>query len=130
MDDPTAAPLAPPDLPRALDPDALARLRRFGGDTLLREMIGLYLEGAPERLASARAACETGDVMAAELALHSLKSSSAQLGAARLSRLSDQGEVLARAGALEGIGEIVGEMEDELVRVRSWLSEVRDGGAE
>jgi two-component system, sensor histidine kinase and response regulator len=127
MDTPTASP-ATTDASAATDPDALARLRRFGGDKLLREMIGLYLDAAPERVAAARAALVTGDVMAAELALHSLKSSSAQLGAARLSRLSDQGEIIARTGALDGIAGIIGEMEGELVRVQAWLAGVRDGG--
>ena len=128
MDDPTTLSSAP-DAPAALDPEALARLRRFGGDKLLHEMIALYLDAAPDRLASARAAWKSGDVMEAELALHSLKSSSAQLGAARLSRLSDQGELITRAGSLEGIGGIVEEMEDELGRVTAWLSGVRNGGA-
>ena len=127
MDTPTATP-ATTGASAATDPDALARLRRFGGDKLLREMIGLYLDAAPERIAAARSALETSDVMAAELALHSLKSSSAQLGAARLSRLSDQGEIIARTGALDGIADIIGEMEGELVRVQAWLAGVRDGG--
>ena len=33
----------------AVDPEALTRLERFGGAKLLREMIGLFLEIAPER---------------------------------------------------------------------------------
>jgi HPt (histidine-containing phosphotransfer) domain-containing protein len=111
----------------ATDPEALARLRRFGGDKLLREMIGLYLTAAPERLAAAKAGVASGDRSAAELALHSLKSSSAQLGATLVGKLSERGEVIARAGSLDGVGEIITEMETELARATSWLERVRDG---
>ncbi|MEO8563596.1 MAG: Hpt domain-containing protein [bacterium] len=108
------------------DPDALARLRRFGGDKLLREMIELYLQAAPERMAAARVATENGDRPGAELALHSLKSSSAQLGAARVGKLSERGENIARAGSLVGVHEILNEMETELVKVTAWLTSVRE----
>ena len=73
----------------ATDRDALTRLERFGGIRLLDEMIGLFLGIAPERLAAAAAGLDQGDAVATENAMHALKSSSAQLGALRLSRLAE-----------------------------------------
>jgi len=110
---------------RPLDPDALSRLERFGGEKLLREMIALYLESAPERLAAAEAACAAGDAAGAENAMHSLKSSSAQLGASRLSRLCGEGEILSRSGTLSGVSEIVASGKEEYARVEEWLLSVR-----
>lgn len=109
-----------------LDPAALARLKRFGGSKLLVEMIALYLGAAPERIAVASTAESAGDVAAAESALHSLKSSSAQLGAMRMSRLCERGELIARAGTLSGVREIIDAMEAELPRVREWLVGARN----
>jgi HPt (histidine-containing phosphotransfer) domain-containing protein len=116
----------PPDTElQALDPGALSRLEHFGGRKLLLEMIGLFETAAPERIAAANKGIESGDVAATELALHSLKSSSGQLGAVRLGQLSEQGEVLARAGTVQGVAEIVQQMSAELVRVQAWLSAAR-----
>ena len=113
----------------ATDRDALTRLERFGGTKLLNEMIALYLENAPERLAVAAAGLAGNDAPAAENALHSLKSSSAQLGAARLSRLCEQGEAIARGGRLTGPGSVLDECQDELGRVQTWLANVRAEGS-
>jgi HPt (histidine-containing phosphotransfer) domain-containing protein len=113
----------------ALDPGALARLERFGGKKLLLEMIALFQAAAPERIAAASAGLASGDLSAVELALHSLKSSSGQLGAVRLGRLSEQGEALTRAGTLEGVAEIIREMELELVQVEAWLTAAREEGS-
>jgi HPt (histidine-containing phosphotransfer) domain-containing protein len=110
----------------ATDASALERLQRFGGGTLLQKMIGLFLTAAPERIQGTRGACERGDAAAAELALHSLKSSAAQLGAVRLQRLSERGEQLARVGSLDGLTEVLRQLEDELVRVEDWLVRARD----
>ena len=115
--------------PPPTDAGALDRLRRFGGDKLLREMIALFLTAAPERIAAARTAVERNDVAGVELALHSLKSSSAQLGAVRMQRLSEQGEHRARAGSLDGLPNLTEELEQELTRVREWLTGVWDAGA-
>lgn len=115
--------------PPATDASALERLRRFGGGKLLGEMIALFLAAAPERIAAARAATESGDVAGAEQALHSLKSSSAQLGAMQLQRLSERGERLAGSGTLDGVDRIVLDLEDEFSRVQGWLTTIRDGGA-
>ena len=113
----------------ATDPEALARLKRFGGDRLLSRMIALFLTAAPERIAAARTASAMGDVPAAELALHSLKSSSGQLGAVRMQQLSEQGEHHARRGSLDGVAQLADELEQELERVRHWLATVSVEGA-
>jgi two-component system sensor histidine kinase/response regulator len=120
-------PLAEKDLPTT-DASALDRLKRFGGGKLLREMIALFLAAAPERIAAARHGHLAADAPAVELALHSLKSSAAQLGAIRLQRLSDRGERLAKGGSLSELPILVKELEEELARVRDWLIRARDEG--
>ncbi len=112
----------------ATDATALDRLRRFGGPKLLGEMITLFLVAAPERIAVARTAVAGGDVEGAERALHSLKSSAAQLGAMRMQRLSEQGEQRARTGTLEGLAQLTQELDDELARVSEWLTHARNEG--
>ena len=113
----------------ATDPAALDRLKRFGGGKLLGEMIALFLVAAPERIEAARASGASGDVEGAERALHSLKSSAAQLGAMRMQRLSEQGEYRARAGSLDGLTQLIQHLEQEFSRVEAWLINARDEGA-
>lgn len=120
-----AYPTAGAHLP-ATDVTALDRLRRFGGGTLLGKMVDLFLIAAPERIAAAAEGVAAGDAEGVERALHSLKSSSAQLGALRMQRLSEQGEHLARAGTLDGVTQLTSALEEELARVRTWLTDARD----
>lgn len=110
----------------ATDQAALDRLRRFGGGKLLGEMIALFLAAAPERLGLARAAAARGDAKDVELALHSLKSSAAQLGALQMQRLSDDGEQRARLGDLGAIPRLLEALDEEHARVREWLVRARD----
>jgi two-component system sensor histidine kinase/response regulator len=109
----------------ATDPAALTRLQRFGGIKLLDEMIALFLESAPGRLSIAERGLGRGEASTVEDALHSLKSSSAQLGAARLSRLCEQGESVAHQGRLDGLDALLKKCRGELGRVETWLSSVR-----
>ena len=109
----------------ATDDAALDRLRCFGGGKLLNEMIALFISTAPERIQAARSGVDTGNVAAAEMALHSLKSSSAQLGAMQMQRLSERGEQLARSGTLDGVDRIVADLEEEFARVQTWLERSR-----
>ena len=64
-----------------LDPVAFERLKRLGGVKLLREMIDLFLGHAPTRVEAALAAGAIGDITGVNRAVHSLKSSVANLGA-------------------------------------------------
>jgi HPt (histidine-containing phosphotransfer) domain-containing protein len=113
----------------ATDARALDRLKRFGGDKLLGEMIALFLSISPERVATARQAHAAGDAPTLERSLHSLKGSAAQLGALRLQRLSGEGERLARLGTLSGVPILMQELDEELARVREWLVKARDEGS-
>lgn len=70
-----------------LDPGAAARLRRLGGEKLLREMIELFLQLGDARLAAAAAAGEEG-----ERACHSLKSAAGNMGAHALQEAAARAE--------------------------------------
>jgi len=120
---------SPPRTDRPNDAAALERLRRFGGAALLGKMIDLFLVAAPERIGRARQAAAAGDGEGAERALHSLKSSSAQLGAMHMQRLSEEGERRAHDGSLDGLVGLMSELEAELARVRDWLATARTEGA-
>lgn len=67
-----------------VDPGALERLNRIGGQEFLVEMIELFLEHSPQRLDAAREAYRDGEVSAVYRAAHSLKSTAANLGASAL----------------------------------------------
>ncbi|NJN65694.1 MAG: response regulator [Chloroflexaceae bacterium] len=85
------------------------------------ELVNLYLEDTPELLSSLRQALEAGDIQVLVRSSHSLKSSSAQIGAMRLSRLSERLEALGRAGALEGAAPLIRMATDEFEQVRKVL---------
>jgi HPt (histidine-containing phosphotransfer) domain-containing protein len=122
-----------PTVPVAIhdtDPEALERLRRFGGSRLVVDMITLFLEAVPQRLAAARRGLAGGNAGIVEHELHALKSSSAQLGAVRMNRLSMEGEQLARAGTLDETGAILDALDAEHLRVERWLAAERSQGEE
>ena len=106
---------------------ALERLRRFGGDALLRDMIDLFLEHAPKRIAASRQALAANDLAPVRLSVHSLVSSCAQLGAEQMRRLSAEAEqaVASNPGALAGLLEA---LEREFAIVQPMLAAARPTG--
>lgn len=103
---------------------ALERLRRFGGDALLRDMIDLFLEHAPKRIAASRQALAANDLAPVRLSVHSLVSSCAQLGAEQMRRLSAEAEraVANNPDALAGLLEA---LEREFAIVQPLLAAAR-----
>ncbi len=81
-----------------LDPTAITRLIRIGGVKLARQMVGLFLEHGPDRVAAAEAGAVVGDCRMVEAATHSLKSSAGNVGAARLQQASAALELAAQEG--------------------------------
>lgn len=98
------------------DPEALSRLREWGGDKLVGEMVRLFLSQAPDSIAAARTGLETGTPAEVERAAHSLRSSSAQLGASRVHALCAEIESRAAGGHLAGVAELLASLERELGR--------------
>jgi HPt (histidine-containing phosphotransfer) domain-containing protein len=102
-------------------PAALARLRRFGGERLVRDMAAIFIADMPERLALARSALAAENVDRVAYAAHTMKSSAAQFGAGALERLCADAERAARAGDLVALPALVAGMDRELAAFQSWL---------
>jgi|ERR1044071_3289741 HPt (histidine-containing phosphotransfer) domain-containing protein len=100
-----------------VDAEALNRLRKFGGDKLLGGMIELFVKNAPRLSADAREALDCGDAAALRAALHSLKSSAGQLGAASVYESCVVGEGLASRGELDACTPHVERIESDLPQV-------------
>ena len=75
---------------RAIDPHVIQGLRELGGEDepeLLAELIGIFLEDAPLRMKDITEGLAHGDLARIERGAHTLKSSSANIGALGLSDL-------------------------------------------
>jgi two-component system, sensor histidine kinase and response regulator len=121
----TAQLAAPTAAEALLDQAAIARLREFGGDRLLRGMIELFVSNAPVRAAEAREALDCGDAAALRSALHGLKSSAGQLGATSVHMACSAGEELASRGELDACAPQVLRIERDLPAVCSRLQTLR-----
>lgn len=121
MSDPAALAAPAPASPAEFDEAALQRLVRFGGAKLLNSMVGMFRTLGPQRVSTARAAVERGDIDAAKLEFHSLKSSAAQLGAEALGRLCGDAEALAKAGRLDALPATLPPVEAALERALAWM---------
>ena len=81
-----------------IDPQALERLREWGGDKLAGQMVRLFLKNSGTRMDQIRTGAGNGDLEEAERGAHSLKSSAANIGAELLRTLATRME----SAALEG----------------------------
>lgn len=109
----------------ALDDATIAQLfEAVGSDpAFLDELAAAYLGDAPEQLAAARAAIAAGSADELVRPAHTLKSSSATLGAQTLAGLARELEQRARAGSLDGAETGLAAAEAEFARVGTALAE-------
>lgn len=116
-----ASPAAP------LDPETIRRLRELdpsGENKLLERVVAAFassLERLLPELARARASTPP-DLLAVRQVSHTLKSSSASLGALALSARCAQIEAMARDGRAQGLAEQLDAMLADIERVRSALA--------
>ena len=87
----------------------------------LSELLVTYLDSTPKLLDTLRAAIAGSDVSVTQRAAHTLKGSSASLGATTLTAHCTELEMLARAGTLTGAAEWLQKIENEYVRVKRAL---------
>ncbi|HJU87202.1 MAG TPA: response regulator [Gemmatimonadota bacterium] len=85
--------------PRTLDGEVLAKLREdLGGEAPVEQVVGLFLEKMPAILAELRDAVTRGDLEGVRRSAHTIKGTSATLGARDLSEKCGRLEERARAG--------------------------------
>ncbi len=104
-----------------LETGAMARLRRLGGDQFVGEMIGLFLDYAPSKIADAWRAAKVGDCAAVSKAVHPLKSSAGNVGASRVQALAAELEEAADAQRVPDMNRLVGELEAAFAEVKPGL---------
>ncbi len=111
----------------AIDRGVLQGLKALGGgdNDFVHEMIELFLEQSPRNLEVMRAALDVGDLPAVSKAAHNMKSSSAYLGARRLSELCGQVETKAHAREANFVARGVEALTAEFDAVRRALLEER-----
>ena len=108
----------------ALDQQAiteLCKLQMEGEPDIVRELGGMFLERTPARIGAMKEALARGDAEALKREAHNLKSSSANLGAMRLSGFCKDLEILGRSGDLQGAQELMDKALMEFERVRTAL---------
>jgi HPt (histidine-containing phosphotransfer) domain-containing protein len=109
-----------------LDESAIAVLQTLesnGSPGLVARVIETYLKTSPGMIDSLRQAVVSEDSETIERSAHSLKSSSATLGALDLAGLCKELEQIGREGATEQSAEVFTNLENEFDRVRRALSE-------
>lgn len=104
-----------------IDPQALERLREWGGDKLAAQMVRLFLKNSGTRMDQIRLGIGNADPEEAERGAHSLKSSAANIGAERLRTLATQVESAALEADVERMTNLLPDLEAAYATVMSAL---------
>jgi HPt (histidine-containing phosphotransfer) domain-containing protein len=111
-----------------LDMHVVQALRELGGDDdpgLFDEVVELFLTDSKSNVGKLVAALAQRDAATMQRIAHTMKSSSANVGAMRLSKLCFEIEKLGRAGTCEGAQALVGEAAKHFEEVSAALSALR-----
>lgn len=113
--------------PPSIDPQALDRLREWGGEKLLSQMLRLFLENSLVRMDQIREGSTSGALEQAEQGAHSLKSSAANVGAGEVRALSAEMEERAAAGDEEAVEALLPRLENAYASARAELEAIERG---
>jgi len=102
--------------------DSIRALQREGAPDVLGTVVTNYLNDAPKLLQTLREAITRGETTAAQRAAHSLKSSSATLGALTLAGLCKELEAQGRAQSVDNAAKVLSEIETEYQAVQDALA--------
>jgi PAS domain S-box-containing protein len=113
----------PADTDGALDAKALAAIREIDDaeGSVLAEVIGIFLDEAPQHLEALRAALRKQDGADLARAAHAFKSASGNVGAARVAKLCREIEHTGRSGKVSDAVTLVQQIEQQVDVVRPLL---------
>ena len=103
--------------------DSLRQLAGTKAKTFLAEIVSQYLEDSPQKLEAIQQAIDNNDDLALRQASHSLRSSSANLGAITIADLCKELENLARSGTTQGASAIMEKLTKEYPQVKLALEQ-------
>ena len=121
-----AGPTPSGSAPRAWDSAAqvLARVRAIADDeATVKEVVGLFLDGATESLRDLRASEGAADASALARSAHKLKGSARNVGAEALAGIAERLEERASARGPENLAQLLSAADAELARLREALAE-------
>jgi CheY-like chemotaxis protein len=105
--------------------DEIATLQKPGKPNILEKIIDKYLESFPNRTENLNQAVIANDIDNMRLLAHSMKSSSAMLGATAMAELFNEVEQLALSGTIEGAAELVTKIESNYGLLKDSLIELK-----
>jgi signal transduction histidine kinase/HPt (histidine-containing phosphotransfer) domain-containing protein len=117
----------PPAPESLLDQTMISELRDMppsDGVSMLQELVDLFLQGAPARIAQIGQAIENPSQLAFHA--HALKSMSLNLGAKRIVEIAQKLEELGRSGAVDDARPLLKELETSFAQTRAQLLPLRD----
>lgn len=108
-----------------VDPQALAGLRELNPDdpAFLRELVDVFLEDVPQRLAEIEKALAASDAALLTRAAHTIKGSGGNFGATDLSTIAQQLEQQGKAAAFADAAATLPALKTEFARVAAALRE-------
>ena len=107
--------------PTIIDPAALQRLEDWGGPSLSKEIVRLFLENGPTRVDQIRGALDGEDLVVPERGAHSLKSSAANVGAQVLQEVASELEAAASGGDLQRVRDLIPNLEQAFAQAAQEL---------
>ena|GEM_PF-369562 len=114
------------DVP-VIDLQAIENLRSLNpgdNDEFLREIVGIFLEDTPQRIAELEQSLAANDTSKFTRAAHSIKGSSANLGASALRAVAETVEHLSRKEPLSTIAPLVESIKTEFAKAQTELSKL------
>lgn len=109
---------------QVIDPQALERLKEWGGEKLAGQMVRLFLKNSGTRMDQIRAGVAGDDPAETERGAHSLKSSAANIGAESLRTLATRIESAALDEDLAQMKEILPDLDAAYAAVMSELESI------
>jgi histidine phosphotransfer protein HptB len=110
-----------------IDPQAIENLRALNpgdNDEFLREIAGIFLEDTPQRIAELDQSLAAADIPKFTRAAHSIKGSSANLGAVGLRAVAEKLEHQSRTEGLGNVTPLLKELRIEYDRAESELNKL------
>ncbi len=113
-----------------VDYEAIANLRALSpddGDEFLKEILTIFIDDTPTRLAELRGSLVSGDAASFVRAAHSIKGSSSNVGACELRAVAESLEHHAKQNGLADVEPQIGELETAFDRVKAELNKLMAG---